>query len=136
VRVVFVFLIAVVAALAVLAVAAVRAGAPGGVFLIPVIAALAALVVAAVLAAMALRRKAARAGYASIGDYLRAVPRSEQEQREAVDLALQGLMCCLVGLIVPPLILVGVFPLYYGARKVLYAQMGLALVDDRDRPGA
>lgn len=105
-------------------------------FLIPAVIAALVVVLAVVRAVRALRRKAAGAGYASIGDYLRAVPRSEQEQREAVDLALQGLMCCLVGLIVPPLILVGVFPLYYGARKILYAQMGLALVDDRDRPGA
>jgi len=35
-----------------------------------------------------------------------------------------------------PLILVGIFPLYYGTRKVVYASMGLGLVDDADPPGA
>jgi hypothetical protein len=115
---------------------AVRMGASVALFLIPALIAAAVLVFVAVRVVRGLRRKAARAGYTSIGDYLRAVPRSDQEQREAVDLAVQGLALCVVGLIVPPLILVGVFPLYYGTRKILYAQMGLALADDGDRPGA
>ena len=83
-----------------------------------------------------LRRTAARAGYGSIGEYLRAVPRSDEERQHAVDLALKGLVCCFAGLLVPPLILVGIFPLYYGMRKVVYASMGLGLVDDADPPGA
>ena len=120
----------------VLVLVTVRTGASPALFLIPALIAAAVLVVVAVGVARGLRRKAARAGYASIADYLRAVPRSDQEQRDAVDLALQGLALCVVGLIVPPLILVGVFPLYYGTRKILYAQLGLALPDDGDRPGA
>ena len=106
------------------------------VVLITALVAAIVLVVVAVRIVSALRRKAGRAGYGSIGDYLRAVPRSDRERREAVDLAVQGLALCVAGLIVPPLVLVGVFPLYYGTRKILYAQMGLGLVDDADRPGA
>ena len=32
------------------------------------------------------------------------------------------------------LLLIGVFPLFYGARKVLYAEMGLGLVEDEAPP--
>ena len=79
------------------------------------------------------KRRARRVGYASVGEYLRAVPRSDEEKQDAVDLALKGLAICLVGLFLTPLFLIGVFPLYYGTRKVLYAFMGLGLVDDADK---
>jgi hypothetical protein len=36
------------------------------------------------------RRRAQRSGYASVGEYLRAIPRSDEEKKEAVDLALKG----------------------------------------------
>ena len=98
--------------------------------------AIVALAFMAIRVANGLRRTAARAGYGSIGEYLRAVPRSDEERQHAVDLALKGLVWCLAGLLVPPLILVGIFPLYYGTRKVVYASMGLGLVDDADPPGA
>jgi hypothetical protein len=80
--------------------------------------------------ARAWRRQARQAGYGTIGAYLRAVPRTDEEKRDAVDLALKGLLTCLVGLLLPPLLLIGAFPLYYGARKVLHASMGLGLIDD------
>ena len=83
------------------------------------------------------QRKARRAGYGSLGDYLRAPPRSDQEKRDAVGLTLQGVVLCLVGIVVPPLFflcLVGLFPLYIGARKVAYVSLGLGLVDDADPP--
>ena len=100
---------------------------------------LVAIVVIAVVAvkvSRAYRRKAQRAGYASIGAYLRAVPRSDEEKQDAVDLALKGLALCVLGLLVPPLILIGVFPLFFGTRKLVYASMGLGLVNDADQPGA
>jgi hypothetical protein len=34
---------------------------------------------------------------------------------------------------VPPLLLVGLFPLFYGVRKIIYASMGLGLLDDARR---
>ena len=37
-----------------------------------------------------LRQNAAAAGYSGVGAYLRAVPRNDEEKRQAVDLALEG----------------------------------------------
>ena len=79
------------------------------------------------------RRLAREHGYPSLGAYLRAAPRTDREKRDATDLALKGMVICLIGLILPPLLLVGLFPLFYGARKVIYASMGLGLVDDASR---
>lgn len=84
------------------------------------------------------RGKAREYGYASLGAYLRAAPRTDAERRDAVDMALKGLVVCLLGLIFPPLLLIGLFPLFYGIRKLVYASMGLGLLDDADgtHPGA
>jgi hypothetical protein len=68
--------------------------------------------------------------------YLRAVPRTDDERRDAVDLVLRGVMLCALGLVFPPAMFFGLIPLYYAGRKVLYASMGLGLVDDGDRPSA
>jgi hypothetical protein len=38
--------------------------------------------------------------------------------------------------LLPPLVLVGLVPLFYGGRKMAYAMMGLGLVDDPDQPRA
>jgi hypothetical protein len=78
-------------------------------------------------------RKARAYGYGSLGAYLRAAPRTDEERRDAADLALKGAVICLLGLIFPPLLLVGLFPFFYGARKLVYASMGLGLLDDADR---
>ena len=80
------------------------------------------------------RRLATRAGCATIGEYLRTPPRSDQERQDAVDLALKGLVICLLGAIFPPAVLLGIFPLFYGGRKLAYAWMGLGLVDDAESP--
>ena len=69
-------------------------------------------------------------GYLSLSAYLGAAPRTDEEKRAAVDLALKGLVICLLGLILPPVLMIGLFPLFYGARKIAYASMGLGLVDD------
>lgn len=82
------------------------------------------------------RRKALDGGYASLGDYLRAAPRDDGEKKEAVDLLLKGIVVCLLGLIFPPLLLLGVFPLFFGLRKVAYAQMGFGLSEETDPPRA
>ncbi len=80
------------------------------------------------------RRQARTAGYPSTRAYLRAAPQTDQEKRDAADLALKGLAICFLGLMFPPLLLVGLFPFFYGARKVVYASMGLGLVDDAGEP--
>lgn len=81
-------------------------------------------------------RRARRFGYRSTRAYLRAAPRSDAEKADAADLALKGLVFCVLGMIFPPLIIVGLVPLFYGGRKLVYAQMGLGLVDDADSPEA
>jgi hypothetical protein len=86
-----------------------------------------------------LRRKAVHLGYPSLGEYLRAAPRSDEEKRDAIDLALKGMVLCFSGLLFPPLFvfaLIGLFPLFYGVRKTVWASMGLGLVDDASQPGA
>ncbi len=84
------------------------------------------------------QRKAREFGYPTLGAYLRAAPATDEERRDAADLTLRGVILCLLGFVFPPLLLVGVFPLFYGARKLVYASMGLGLLDDADRtnPGA
>ena len=84
---------------------------------------------------LAFRRRARRFGYASTSAYLRAAPRSDPERRDAADLTLRGAMFCLLGMIFPPFVLIGLVPLFYGGRKLVYASMGLGLVDDPDQPG-
>ena len=111
-----------------------------GIGLLPAVflAGLAVIVVGAVvLVGMILgrqRRNARLAGYPSLGAYLRAAPRTDEEKRDAVDLALKGLVICLLGLLFAPLLLIGLFPFFYGIRKVVYGSMGLGIVDDTDHP--
>lgn len=81
-------------------------------------------------------RRAKRLGYESTRAYLRAVPRSDEEKRDAADLAMRGLVLCLLGLLFAPIVLVGLIPLFYGGRKLMYASMGLGLVDDADQRSA
>jgi hypothetical protein len=81
-------------------------------------------------------RRARRFGYESPRAYLRAAPRSDEEKRDAADLALKGLVFCVLGLIFAPFVLIGLIPLFYGGRKLVYASMGLGLVDDAGQPGA
>ena len=83
-----------------------------------------------------LKRRARRFGYGSIAAYLRAAPRSDPEKRDAVDLALKGLVFCVLGMVFPPFTLIGLIPLFYGGRKVVYASMGLGLIDDPEPPRA
>jgi hypothetical protein len=99
-----------------------------------IIAFLVVPVVPLLLFAWGVNRRRRQFGYPSAGAYLRAVPRSDPERRDAVDLALKGLACCVLGLLFSPFVLVGLVPLFYGGRKLAYASMGLGLVDDADEP--
>jgi len=94
------------------------------------------LIVATVKVRKHLRNQAQTLGYPSVSAYLSAAPRTDEEKREAVSMGLAGLILCLLGLILPPFMLIGLFPLFYGARKVAWSSMGLGLVDDADLPGA
>jgi hypothetical protein len=77
-------------------------------------------------------RKAKRLGYTGRRAYLRAVPYTDAQRKDAADSALQGIIICALGTYFPLLLIVGIFPLFYGGRKVLYATLGLGLVDDAD----
>ena len=81
-------------------------------------------------------RRAKRFGYPTTRAYLRAAPRSDDEKRDAADLAVKGLACCALGVLFAPFVLIGLAPLFYGGRKFLYASMGLGLVDDPDHSRA
>jgi len=81
------------------------------------------------------RRKAHEAGYPSLSAFLRATPHTDGERKEAVDLALKGLVLLLIGFLFPPLLLIAVFPLYFGVRKVAYWSVGVGLFDEREQPG-
>ena len=85
---------------------------------------------------LAAGKRARRLGYASRREYLRAAPRTDEEKRDAVDLAVKGLALCVLGLLFPPFVLAGLIPLFYGGRKMAYASMGLGLVDDARTPRA
>ena len=71
--------------------------------------------------------RAFRFGYANRAEYLRAVPKTDDEKRDAVDQACKGLVICLLALMFPPLLLIGLFPLFYGTRKTISVCMGLGL---------
>jgi|SaaInlStandDraft_7_1057024.scaffolds.fasta_scaffold204107_1 hypothetical protein len=76
--------------------------------------------------------RAFRFGYKSRAEYLQAVPRSADEKQDAIDQACKGLVVCLLGLMFPPLLLIGLFPLFYGTRKTISVCMGLGLSDESD----
>ena len=79
------------------------------------------------------RRIARESGYPSLGSYLRATPQTDKEKRAAIDLALKGIVVCMLGLLFPPALLIGLFPMFYGVRKIVYASLGLGLMDDAAR---
>jgi hypothetical protein len=84
----------------------------GGVFLLLVFFGL------LVLPILIWRGRVRRRGYAGLGAYLREVPQTEEEKFDAVDLALKGVVLCVLGLLFPPLVVIGLVPLYYGLRKL------------------
>lgn len=68
-------------------------------------------------------------GYASARNYLSAVPATDAQKLDSVDLALKGGVMVILGVLFPPLIFVGLVPLYYGIRKITLTLMGLGLTD-------
>jgi hypothetical protein len=76
------------------------------------------------------RRSVRRRGYPDLRSYLRAIPRTDAEKRTAIEMTLKGLVLCLLGLAAPGLVFIGVVPLYYGARKLAMAWLGLEILDN------
>jgi hypothetical protein len=90
------------------------------------VAAFSLLIFVALLVRRRLRRRANRFGYGGVLEYLRALPKDDAEKRDAVDLAMHGVVDCLLGFAFIPLLLIGIFPLYYGVRKVLLVALGIS----------
>ncbi len=112
---------------------------PTVIFLTMILLVIGAVIGGLVIVVMLFRtqqRKAVQAGYPSLAAYLWAAPRTDEERRDAADLALKGVVMCLLGFVFPPLMLIGLFPFFYGTRKLVYASMGLGLVDDADGPNS
>ncbi len=106
------------------------------VILLALLLALAVAAAIVIFVVRRLRQNAAAAGYPGVGAYLRAVPRNDEEKRQAVDLALKGVILCGLGLFFPPMILVGVVPFYYGSRKLILVWLGLDILAEIDRSSA
>ncbi len=77
-----------------------------------------------------LMRRARAHDYESVRVYLQAVPGTDEQKLDAVDLTLKGGVMIILGILFPPLIFVGLVPLYYGFRKITMTLMGLGLTDD------
>jgi hypothetical protein len=71
------------------------------------------------------RTRVRRRGYPGLTAYLRELPHTEAETLDAVELTLKGAVLCILGLLFPPLVLIGAVPFYYGARKWASAAMGI-----------
>jgi hypothetical protein len=92
----------------------------GGVFLL-----VAAWIAVFLVPILIWRRNVRRRGYPGLRAYLRELPRTEEEQMDAVELTLKGMVLCVLGLLFPPLVLIGLVPLYYGARKLASMVLGI-----------
>jgi len=88
------------------------------------------LLIWSLMAVWRTRQKAERAGFRRIGDYMRAAPRTDSEKKDAVNMMMRGIVLCLLGLVFQPVALLGVVPLYYGARKISLTLLGLDLPAD------
>jgi hypothetical protein len=76
-----------------------------------------------------LRKRGRALDYDSLAAYLNAVPATDAQKLDSVDLALKGGVITLLGVLFPPLLFVGLVPLYYGLRKITMTLMGLGLTD-------
>jgi hypothetical protein len=78
------------------------------------------------------RQRARQAGFKGIREHMLAVPRNDREKREAVNMAFRGLALCLIGIVLTPLLLLGLPPLYYGGRKIILVLLGVDLLAEDD----
>jgi hypothetical protein len=81
------------------------------------------------------RNSVRRRGYPGLRAYLREFPQTEEEKLDAVELTLKGVAICALGLLIPPLVLIGLVPLYYGARKLACVTLGITGAGDTGQNG-
>lgn len=72
------------------------------------------------------RRQARQMGYRNWSEYMRSVPKNDAEKKAAVEMAARGVVYCVLGALFPPLVIVGLFPLYRGLRKLGLLAAGVA----------
>ena len=77
------------------------------------------------LARMRVMKRARAEGYDSVRQYLYAIPTSDEQRFDAVELALKGLVITFLGVLFAPLMFVGLIPTYYGFRKVILCYIAL-----------
>jgi hypothetical protein len=81
------------------------------------------------------RNSVRRRGYPGLKAYLLELPQTEEEKLDAVELTLKGVAICAIGLLIPPLVLIGLVPLYYGARKLASVTLGITAAGDTGHHG-
>jgi len=81
------------------------------------------------------RRSVRRRGYPGLKVYLRELPQTEEEKLDAVELTLKGVAICVLGLLIPPLVVIGLVPFYYGARKLASVTLGIKGAGDNGQNG-
>jgi hypothetical protein len=79
------------------------------------------------------RRRVMQRGYPGLLVYLRELPRTDEEKLDALELALKGAGLCILGILFPPFIVIGLVPLYYGCRKLGALRLGV-FADSCDKP--
>ena len=73
-----------------------------------------------------LGKRAQTLGFPTVRSYLYAVPSSDAEKEDAVDLALKGLVISSLGILFAPFLFIGLTPLYYGFRKTILMNSKMA----------
>ena len=79
------------------------------------------------------RGRLRRRGYPSLRAYFHELPRTDEEKLDALDMTLKGAMLCLLGLLFPPIIIIGLVPLYFGVRKLAAVKLGINSLEE-DQP--
>jgi hypothetical protein len=75
------------------------------------------------------RTRVQRRGYPGLKAYLLEVPQTEQQKLDAIELTLKGSVICILAVIFPVLVVIGLVPLYYGARKMAAIALAVRAVD-------
>jgi len=94
------------------------------------------LITAIVLSVLLIRwrRRVMRAGKPGLMAYLRDIPRTDVEKRDALDLVLRGAVVFLIGLVAQPFWIIGAVLFYYGFRKLCMMWMGLVIPEASSEP--
>jgi hypothetical protein len=96
---------------------------------------LAAWIAVFVVPVLIWRRNVRQRGYPGLMAYLRELPQTEDEKLDAVELTMKGVAICVLGVLIPPLVLVGLVPLYFGARKLASVTLGIKGAGDTGQDG-